>query len=156
MGGTITSPHPPDLRVRAVMKGLEIAIKSYRTEYQKLPGVRTTDEFPVQSRGCLVAILLAEDTAKNPRQIRFFDPPPFKPNNRSGIAKNAQGEWELRDHWGHFYRIHLDSDSDGLIPNPAKGSRDYEPDVLTSDVIIYSAGKDGDYATWKDNVLSWQ
>lgn len=156
LGGSLGGGHSPDLRVKATIKGLEIAIKSYKTEYQRLPRIGTTDVFPIQSRGRLVAVLLGEDTAENPREIRFFDPPPFKPHNRSGAARNSEGEWELRDHWGHFYRIHLDFDGDGRILNPAKGALRKQPDVLTADVIIYSAGKDGDYATWEDNILSWR
>lgn len=141
---------------RSMMKGLEIAIKSYKTEYLGLPQVTSSDSTVVESRGLLLAILLAENTGQNARQIRFWDTPPTKSKKPGGATKSPEGEWELRDEYCNFYRIQLDVDGDGRIPNPAKGSLGDEPDTLTSDVIIYSAGKDGDYATWKDNVLSWR
>lgn len=138
------------------MNGIEIGIKSYKTEYLRLPNIASSDATVIETRGPLLAILLAEDTAQNSRQIRFWDPPGFKAQNRAGAARTSQGEWELRDPWGNFYRIQLDVDEDGRISNPAKGARADEPDVLISDVIVYSAGADGDFATWKDNVRSWQ
>lgn len=140
----------------SVVRSLDIAIRGYKIEYLQLPRVASSDAIFIESRGTLLAVLLAESTAENSRQIRFWDPPRYEAWSRAGATKTRQGEWELRDPWGRFYRVQLDVDQDGVIPNPAKGARKNEPDVLHSDVIIYSAGQDGDYTTWKDNVLSWQ
>lgn len=145
------------LRDKSVMKDLEIGIRGYKTEYLRLPILATDDRTVVESRGPLLAILVAERAERNPRKIVFWQPPPFAQKHFQPTAtKNTSGEWELRDSRGNFYRIHLDVDQDGKIPNPAKGTGDGEPDVLASDVILYSAGRDGDFATWRDNLRSWK
>ena len=43
-------------------------------------------------------------------------------------------------------------DGDGMIPNPNTESNN----LIRADVIAWSAGPDGDYSTWKDNVGSWE
>lgn len=149
-----TGRHPP--RERSEMKGLEIGIKCYRTEYLRLPAVALDDKTPVETRGQILSILLAEDEKLNPRKVVFWEPMPNPWRNRSGANKTPSGGWELRDTWGNFYRILLDMDYDGVIPNPAKGTKSDEPDALSTDVILYSAGPDGDFTTWHDNFRSWQ
>lgn len=143
------------LAPRQVMKSLEISITAYKTEYLRLPDVATSDRIPVETRGRLFGILLAEIHERNPRRIVFYDLPHHTKKNR-GAFKNTAGEWELRDRWGNFYHVLLDMDHDGTIPNPAKGTRRGKPDVLKSDVIIYSSGRDGDFSTWQDNITSWE
>ena len=56
----------------------------------------------------------------------------------------------LVDPWGHFYHIRLDTDGDGFVDDPSEPGR-----RLKRSVIVWSAGKDGDPDTWKDNITSW-
>lgn len=154
-GGRSVIGKARDLQARAVMKGLEIAITSYVTEYSHLPVVsnpappndgeaRDTSE---ESGKVIMAVLLANDQTQNPRSIRFFDPPPAK-STGAGYS-NSTG---LIDPWGKGgYRILLDDNGDGTIPDPENRLGN-----LSGSVLIYSAGADGDFSTWEDNVCSWK
>lgn len=140
---------------KTMMAGLTIATGGYQTEYLRLPIIPNSDSTFIESRGSLIAALLAEADTNNPRKIKFFDPPLSK-NGRGGAAKNAANEWELRDPWGNFYRILLDVDGDGKIPNPARATSEDESETISNNILIYSAGPDGDFSTWKDNIRSWE
>lgn len=143
------------------MKGLQIAIKGYKTEYLRLPTLDgtnpTTDSAPYSTTDpegkALIEILLAQNVSKNPRQILFWDPPPTK-SNGAGYTPEAG----FKDPWGQRgYRIILDYSGDGKVSNPEwSQGKDDVPAQIESDVILYSAGADGDFDTWKDNVRSWQ
>jgi prepilin-type N-terminal cleavage/methylation domain-containing protein len=162
-GGQIVLRKAKDLQAKATMKGLEIAIKGYKTEYLRLPSTErldadnepydTTDE---SGRGVL-NILLGLDTTRNPRQVRFWEAPPAK---SSGSGYTAEGG--LRDAWGkNGFKFILDYNQDGRIVNPYTG--DGEPEQITTDVIIYSAGANGNFdesggsgGKRNDDVKSWQ
>jgi hypothetical protein len=142
------------------MKGLEIAIKGYKTEYLSLPYVGATapvhDNEPYDTTDpngiALLDILLAKTKAKNPREIRFWEPPPQR-SNGSGFVPGRG----LVDSWGkQGYKMILDYDGDGEITLPAEASSDFEPAVVNADVILYSAGADRNFAGSRDNVRSWQ
>jgi hypothetical protein len=140
------------LQTRAAMKGLELAVKGYQTEYNKLPETGGTDETMFEeSKGPLLDILMAKDTEKNPRQIQFYAPPSPSPDGKRGGIINTDGKLEVRDSFGTLCRIHFDWNSDGKIPDP-----EHPGSIIAEPVIIYSAGPDLDYSTWKDNVTSWK
>jgi hypothetical protein len=146
------SRQPPAVHfAKAHMIGLAIAIRGFEKEYGNLPAVATEEIDPIASGGEIISILYGGNT----RKINFWEPPQPQLNG-GGAAKNPAGAWELHDPWGHLYRIHLDKDGDGQIPNPAAGSATGEPNMIQGPVLIYSAGPDGDFATWKDNVCSWR
>src|SRR3954452_16139219 len=77
-GGQIVLRKAKDLQAKAAMKGLEIAIKGYRTEYLRLPSTDAmTDDNDAydtadETGKTLLEILLATNTARNPRQIRYW------------------------------------------------------------------------------------
>ena len=147
-----TSPHAT---IKHMMKDLEMAIKTYQTEFSHLPvplRERAEERQFVESKGRLFSIIMAEDAELNPRNVRFYDPPAPQKNGPSGGVRNEKGELELRDQWGNFLRIHFDWNGDGRIPDPVHPGESVE--AIT--VIIYSAGPDGDYDTWADNLASWQ
>lgn len=144
-----------DLNAKAVMKGVEIAIKSYKTEYLRLPTVpdpasKQDDSMrdTTEDQGkFLLDVLMGGNTEHNPRQIRFWDPPPSKSNGAGYSSTNG-----LVDPWGkNGYRILLDDFSTGKIADPEKVLGD-----ISAEVLIYSAGPDGDFDTWGDNVCSWK
>jgi prepilin-type N-terminal cleavage/methylation domain-containing protein len=166
-GGQIVIKKARELQAKAVMKGLEIAVKGYKTEYLRLPSAEqnaqsednaaydTSDE---QGKS-LLNVLLASPGAetRNPRQIHFWEPPNAKTGG-SGYTPD-QG---LRDPWGkNGYMMILDYSADGKITNPYTGEG--EPDEITSDVILYSAGantnfeESGSVSGKKlDDIRSWQ
>lgn len=66
-----------------------------------------------------------------------------------GGALNAAGAFV--DPWGHPFRFRLDLDGSKEMDNPS-GSND----KLRLQTLAWSAGPDGDYETWEDNVKSWE
>jgi type II secretory pathway pseudopilin PulG len=144
------------LQVQAQLKGLEMAIKGYQTEYNRLPSTPspppTADNSPgfdtTAAEGkAIIQIITAADTLRNPRGISFYEPPPV---HKSGGGYTAAGG--LIDIWGaKGYIIILDYDGDGRVPDP-----EHPGALLSERIIIYSAGPDGDFSTWKDNVKSWK
>jgi hypothetical protein len=94
----------------------------------------------------LLDVLLAVDVKRNPRGIRFWEPPPSK----GSAGYSASGG--LVDPWGrNGYRILLDDNNDGHIDDPEKVRG-----AISGSVLMYSAGPDGDFLTWGDNVCSWK
>jgi type II secretory pathway pseudopilin PulG len=166
-GGQIVIKKARELQAKAVMKGLEIAIKGYKTEYLRLPSASdnpvtednaaydTSDE---QGKA-LLSVLLAAPGAetRNPRQVHFWEPPNAKTGGYGYTADQG-----LRDPWGkNGYEMILDYSGDGKITNPYSGNG--EPDEITSDVIIYCAGantnfEEGGSVSGKklDDIRSWQ
>lgn len=136
------------LQVKATAKGLEIAVKGYVNEYSRLPNLGTSNEGAfMESEGLVLDTLTGKNTDQNPRQIGFFELPP--PKGPGGSFTTSSGV-ELRDLFGNRFRMHFDWNGDGSIPDP-----EHSGASLPGPVIIYSAGADGDYTTWKDNVKSW-
>ncbi len=53
---------------------------------------------------------------------------------------------------GNHYRVALDLDGDGQITNVDPR---IESKQLPEAILIWSAGPDGDFDTWKDNLKTW-
>lgn len=166
-GGQIVIKKARNLQASAVMKGLEIAIKSYKTEYLRMPSADTAtqnqdndayDTSSVEGMN-LLNVLLATEVTRNPRQIRFWDPPPAKTGG-AGYSTDTG----LKDPWGkQGYMIVLDYSADGKISNPYAGGSGTEPSELTADVILYCAGANNLFDEGGaggggkvDDVKSWQ
>ena len=142
------------LQARTTMKGLYIALAGFEAEYEvplttklgfKEEETRIVDE-------AILLPLMAGDAELNPNKIRFFDPPEAK-KGKNGLWRNEGGgpQMQMRDSWGGPYRIRCDSNGDGKIADPENPAG--EP--ISSVAILYSAGPDQDFDTWKDNVKSW-
>ena len=138
---------------------LKNAISAYFTEYREFP-LRSPDiDITVDTGERLMDILLGsevekEQTGRNPRGIVFYSDKAAKPMEearfRKGLTLDPQGGGELWDPWGNFYRVLFDSNFDNHVENPeAPGT------FLPESILVWSAGKDGDFATWKDNVKTW-
>ena len=73
--------------------------------------------------------------------------------------KGEGSERAFRDPWGHPYQYLVNEtpkDTMGLGPYASTGSDPYTgPGEVRATVLVWSAGPDGDYLTWKDNVASW-
>jgi type II secretory pathway pseudopilin PulG len=140
------------LQTKAMMQGLVLAINAYRTEYSRLPIYGETDELktlPVE--GEMLDVLMGKHPAKNPRSISFYSPPLHKPRGKGGLVINAAGLPELQDLYGNVYHMRFDWNGDGNIPDP-----EHPGAAVRGTVILYSAGPDGDYSTWHDNIMSWR
>lgn len=59
------------------------------------------------------------------------------------------------DAWGGYYRVRFDSNYDGEMLNPNEDEVGEGRMKLPNRVIIWSAGKDGKWDTWDDNIKSW-
>lgn len=91
---------------------------------------------------------------RNVRGIVFFADVQAKPMGgglfKKGLKLDADSGGELWDSWGNFYRVRFDSNLDNKLEDPEV------PGTWVSDSIaVWSAGPDGDFETWKDNVKTW-
>lgn len=60
-----------------------------------------------------------------------------------------------KDGWGSLYYVVCDFNNDGQIPNPETLTTPPNPGAvptLKARIAVFSAGPDGDPATWEDNV----
>lgn len=135
------------------------ALSAYHTEYREYPILDPTIDVTIDSERGLMDILFGSDTQKepggrNPRGIAFYTDRAARPMGegrfRRGVTLEENGDGELWDPWGKHYRVRLDTNGDGKIENPAAPGTH-----LPESILVWSAGPDGDFATWKDNVKSW-
>ncbi len=167
-GGQIVMRKAREVQAKAAIKGLEIAIKGYQTEYLRLPsleGATPTEDnadgydTSAEDGKALLSILLAQDITKNPRQVQFYEPPTAKTGGAGYTPENG-----LRDSFGqNGYKVIMDYSGDGQIVNPYAGTTYGEPENIHSAVIIYSAGSNKLFETGgpvggsrADDVKSWQ
>jgi prepilin-type N-terminal cleavage/methylation domain-containing protein len=168
-----------ELRTKATMKDLVVAINNYRTEYNRFPidpaqaGGGDADMAPFYTDGTtdIINILMASMDAEsagsnnlNPRQIKFIDLP-YAKNNQFGIIDPNGGAGgsspiELVDIWGMPYTVYLDTNYDNRIENPDTSNNDQiissrAPQYLSASVLIYSNGIDKQSQT-KDDIVSWR
>ncbi len=163
------------VRLKAVMKDLQVAIGHYRTEYNRFPvtvtGDGATDAEPILTNGNtnIINILMAttdpsDDPNMNSRQIKFIDLP-FAKNGSFGIVDPSNGSGggtpvSLYDIWSQPYVILLDTNYDNRIENPDVSNVDLlisskAPKYLNNSAAVYSYGKDKVKQT-KDDVNSWR
>lgn len=122
-------------------RDLKLAIAAFHLEYHEYPLLDPANDVTTDSGPVLMDILLGSDAHKapggrNPRGIAFFI--------------EARGASAFQDPWGNHFRVRFDTNADKQIENPeAPGT------FLPKPIAIWSAGPDGDFNTWKDNVKSW-
>ncbi|MEQ1840084.1 MAG: hypothetical protein ABL994_06735 [Verrucomicrobiales bacterium] len=138
---------------------LKNAIAAFHTEYRDYPLLDPANDRTVDSSHDLTDILLGSDEhakngGRNPRRIDFYSDRAARPmeggRHRKGITLDETGGGELWDPWGRFYRVRFDSDGNGKVENPGKPGT-----FLPESILVWSAGKDGDFDTWEDNVKTW-
>lgn len=138
---------------------LKHAIIAFFTEYHEYPLLDPANDLTVESGHSLMDILLGSDKQKgpggrNPRGIAFYTDRAARPMGdgrfRNGITLDESGAGELWDPWGNHYRVRFDSNGDGKVDNPAAPVK-----PLLETIAVWSAGPDGDFETWEDNVKSW-
>lgn len=168
-----------ELKIKATMKDIQVAIGHYRTEYNRFPinpddatsGDQDIEPFLTDGTAQpTINILMSNvdtssgSTNMNPRQIKFLDLPMAK-NNQFGIIDPSGGTGDgtpvqLVDSWGLPYKIAMDTNYDNRIQNPDKNNTDQvisgrAPEYLSNTAIIYSFGPDRTEYT-KDDIVSWR
>ena len=151
-------PHNPT-QAQNTTFNLKNAIAAYQTEYREYPLPDSANDLTVESGHALMEVLFGSDAQKapggrNPRGIAFYTDRAAKPYRdgrfRKGITLDDSGACELWDPWGNHYRVRFDTNGDGKVENPeAPGTHVPEP------IAVWSAGPDGDFETWDDNVKNW-
>lgn len=137
---------------------LRNAISAYYTEYRSFP---VSDELKtgvveLKSDNELMKFLMPEESnggyVGNPKGIVFFSGRQARQRSANlwtnGVRISNDGT-ELFDFLGNHFRIQIDLMMSGKMVPPGGG-------VPVSDhVCIWSAGKDGDFSSWRDNVKTW-
>lgn len=138
---------------------LKNAISAYFTEHRKFPAFDSTYDTDLDTDFHLMDILVGADyTIKKrhigPRRIASYAGKEAKLGEdgryRSGVSKTPEGRSELWDPWGNHYRVRLDTNHDNLMADPSGGDA-----PIPESILIWSAGPDGDFATWRDNQKTW-
>jgi hypothetical protein len=151
---TSDGPGHVNLDVLQTIVALREAVQSYLVEYEHYPvgqGQTSNGDLQTTSRGLLLSLLMGMNSeGLNKKKIVFCE---FKMarKQRAGIWQDGN-EWVLCDFWGRAYEMILDTDSDGSVLNPDPNS---PRRILNHPIAIFSAGPDGDPATWADNIKSW-
>ena len=86
----------------------------------------------------------APANAQNLKRVVFFQA------GAGAIASGGANSGAFVDPWGTPFQYKVDSDRDGQITHPNDDSI-----TLRAQVLVWSAGEDGDFDTWDDNVTSW-
>jgi hypothetical protein len=105
---------------------------------------------PLLTQGQLVDVLMADDEKLNPRQIHYIDPPVATQTKGPGLYEGPVMR-ALVDSWGKPMRIALEDSHTTELPDPEHPSA-----KIKANVLIWSAGPDGNFDTWKDNIASWK
>ena len=151
--------NPVTTKAENTAQNLKNAISAYFTENRKYPAFDSTHDTDLNTDFHLMDLLVGADyTLKDrhisPRRIAYYSGREAKQGEderyRSGISKTPDGRSELWDPWGNHYRVRLDTNHDNQVADPTGG----DAPVLES-VLIWSAGPDGNFATWKDNLKTW-
>lgn len=164
-----------ETQAKVMIVGLVNAVKSYQTEYNRLPDpIGTSAETTVNtdSSNGVIKILLGKDSTFNPRAIVFFDPPTAK-NSANGLiitGSDPSATYALVDTWStptklQYFHMAFDYSGDLSIPNPMKTGAnsamfksDYiaaQPDTLRGDVIVYSDNDPSMASSKRKPVTSW-
>jgi prepilin-type N-terminal cleavage/methylation domain-containing protein len=143
---------------------LKNAISAYNTEYRKYPvdPSNTNESTPMRTDNQLMDVLLGADSQKekgglNPRGIAFFTDRAAKPlgsgKYRKGVTLQADGGGELWDPWGEYYSVVMDLDYNNRVERPSWDAGDSP--FLPESILVWSAGKDLDESSVKDNIKTW-
>ena len=136
-------------------------MSKYRMEYNRWPEgeeVEGSEGYPATTKKW-VDIMNPDITTgagkrdpNNFRQLRFLE------MGKAMRIESGKHEGGFGDPFPHKdgrvpFLYALDDDGDGHVkhPDPDKGS-----ELIRADVIAWSAGPDGDYRSWEDNVTSWE
>jgi prepilin-type N-terminal cleavage/methylation domain-containing protein len=147
------------VKALAVVKDIQVAVKSYQTEYNRYPAPAAGggDTTVTTADTNFIAVLLGQTgggTVSNPRQIKFLELPPAK-NGKGGLIGTI-GAQTLVDDWGvpgaragNPYTVIMDSNYDNQITIPG-----ITTGPLPLGTAIYCNGPDGIEFS-RDDITSW-
>lgn len=136
------------LTTRAAEQHVIISLTTYLTEYNRYP-VTDGETSALDCAGPWLEALLGNEPKLNPRKIVFLNTINTK-RNQAGLI-NLGGMHTMADAWGRPLHAMMDTNSDGKLADP-----EHPGSVLAERVLIWSAGPDGDFNTWNDNICSWK
>ena len=149
----------PNTRAEATAYNLKNSISAYFTEYSEYP-LRSPDiDITVDTRNRLMNILMGSDAergdeGRNSRGIAFYFDRVAKVMKDGrfykGISPDENGGGILWDTWGNPYHVRLDTNFDNKLDDPESPGT-----TLPESIAVWSAGKDGNFDTWEDNVKTW-
>ena len=135
------------VRTQAAMKDIQLGLKNCHVEYQRYPCADGATGVVVD--GTVINALMGGEKQLNPREIKYIDPPMAR--TQSGGLESTDAGYRLVDFYGHEYRASVAKAGATEVPDP-----EHPGVMLPSPVIVWSAGEDGDFNTWRDNVASWK
>jgi len=168
-----------EVRTKAVLKDLQVAIGHFRTEYNRFPvsltgasGGADIDPIVTNDSNTLITTLMAMTDPNassggqnlNPRGIKFIDLQIAKNGQSFGIVQSSgsggSGNVSLYDIWGQPYVIRLDTNLDNRVENPDAQNIDQRisakaPQYLPVNSAVQCRGPDKILNT-KDDIVSWR
>ena len=118
----------------------------YRAEYNRWPGFATNNETQHLTDTAWVQAMSPAPgepmLAANPKRIVFFE---------AGAGALDKTTGAFIDPWGKPFEYQVDVDGNGEMGHPGVANQNFK-----AQAIAWSAGPDGDYATWPDNATSWE
>ncbi|MGC3991406.1 MAG: type II secretion system protein [Chthoniobacteraceae bacterium] len=186
---TVVTNNARKVQALHIAHDVVVAINTYQAEYAQYPApVNRLDDgndfFAADNGGYigntaikqsdLMDILRVPSTTNpslnvttyNSRLVQYLDVPPVK-DNRNPVSGIDQDGF-LRDPWGGYYRVRMDTNYNHQLPNPYTADTGAGPDPLTAGVIVWSIGKDGmggldksgngpkNTGASQDDIVSWQ
>jgi len=151
---------------KSTLKDIQLALSHFKIEYGGLP-IKPDESQLLRTEGTLLLSLMGEETATNPRGIKFVDLPIAR-KGKSGLinfdpkVQPLSSDTALVDLWGERYYLMFESTNDGRIPNPehlpgTSGRAALRaPEFIPASSLIFSSGPDKNPSTWDDNICSWR
>jgi len=140
-------------RAMSQIKDLDGAVKRYFAEYGKMPvpaghNGGADRHYTGADQAQVIEILLAVNTALNPKQMVFLDidPSAFEVKTTTEMLTKLASGTAYPDPWGNDYGIMMDLNFDEKITGTPYGE-------LQAKVAVYSGGEHGNtgdppYKTW--------
>jgi prepilin-type N-terminal cleavage/methylation domain-containing protein len=124
------------------------AMVKYLAEYNRWPGYVSSQD-PNYTDADWVRVMTPSpgdpSSPFNLKRIKFFEP-----SSGSLGAGDTAHAGAFVDPWGNPFQYTVDFNRQGQVGNPEATG------VIRAQAIAWSAGPDGDYDTWTDNVKSWE
>jgi hypothetical protein len=144
-----------------VIRALHQAITSYYTINQRFPNVadRQTNDLDLQTDYSFMIHIASPKEAKpdpaSPTKAPLFAGIPAVKDPKTGqwlngLTLEIPETGGLFDQRGNLFRIRLDATGDGKVYSPINNQ------PLNERILIWSAGKDGKFETWRDNARTWK
>lgn len=119
----------------------------YQSEYNRWPGIMAGKDRTYTDVEWVATMSPAPGGALDPnnmKKVKFFEP------GAGALGTVEPNVGAFVDPWGNPFEYKVDADRNEEIPDPETDT------VVRARVLAWSAGPDGDYDTWDDNVKGWE